>query len=221
MVFNLPASTPMLEAALDKDALAEDNHVALLPPIRKHVRVQVALTNSALSELVDRALDATGLRAAISESPQLVIHHSDTTPGSNTWSLCWNVPEKATAYAGPFIIDDSHPLGEGLALPGVVRSVSPDNFPIGNRLLLGGLMLLFVLGAIASTAAVWKLLSNPEVEESTLQLPGRANPVKLYEFAFPPEVVATLGMTDRPIAVAPAKTISGLCSRIISASMLP
>ncbi len=86
-------------------------------------------------------------------------------------------------------------LSSGLALPGVVRSVSPDNFPIGNRLLLGGWMLLFVLGAIASTAAVWELLSKPEVEASTLQLPGRSDPLKLYEFAYPPAVAATLGMT--------------------------
>jgi hypothetical protein len=82
----------------------------------------------------------------------------------------------------------------GLQIPGVARSVTPDNFPIGSRLLLGGLILVFVLGAIASTAAVWKVLSNADAEESTLQIPGRATPLKLYEFAFPLSIVTTLGM---------------------------
>ncbi len=47
-----------------------------------------------------------------------------------------------------------------LHIPGIVQIVSPDHFPLGNRLLLGGLMLVFVLGAIASTAAVWKAVSG-------------------------------------------------------------
>jgi len=81
-----------------------------------------------------------------------------------------------------------------LQIPGVAQRVSPDNFPTGNRLLLGGLMLVFVLGAIASTAAVWKILSNTEEEESTLAFLGYKASVKLYEFAYPPAVIAALGM---------------------------
>jgi MFS family permease len=84
--------------------------------------------------------------------------------------------------------------GGWLEIPGVVRNVSPDNFPIGNRLLLGGFMLLFVLGAIASTASVWRVLSNTDAEETTLKIPGRTMPIKLYEFAFLPAVVTSLGM---------------------------
>jgi Ca-activated chloride channel family protein len=45
LVFNIPSSAPSLRAALEADALAEDNEVQLLPPIRKRVRVQMALTN--------------------------------------------------------------------------------------------------------------------------------------------------------------------------------
>jgi hypothetical protein len=80
-----------------------------------------------------------------------------------------------------------------LQLPGVAQSVTPDNFPLGNRLLLGGLMLVFVLGAVASTAAVWKILSNTE-EESTLSLLGHKTSVRLYEYAYPQAVITGLGM---------------------------
>jgi hypothetical protein len=125
LVFNISAGTPMLTAELSADALAEDNRIQLLPPIRKRVRVQVALTNSALTELIDRTLAATGLRASISDDPQLIIHHTDSSPNNTAWSLRWAIPEKASAYTGPFIIDDSHPLAQGIALAGTVWAAGP------------------------------------------------------------------------------------------------
>ncbi len=120
LVFNVPKAAPVLEASLDKDALAADNQVRLLPPIRKRVRVRVALTNSVLSDLVERTLAATGLRAAISDNPELVIHQSDSASGSNAWSLNLKNEESARAFTGPFVIDSSHPLAQGMGLEGVV-----------------------------------------------------------------------------------------------------
>jgi hypothetical protein len=120
VVLNIPAATAQLSAELTPDALAEDNRVQLLPPIRRRVRVEVALTNSVLTELVDRTLAATGLRASISANPELIIHHSDASPNNTAWSLNWAIPEKASAYTGPFIIDDSHPIGQGVGLAGAV-----------------------------------------------------------------------------------------------------
>jgi hypothetical protein len=81
-----------------------------------------------------------------------------------------------------------------LQVPGIVRAVSPGNFPIGNRIALGGLILVFVLGAIASVVAVWKVMAGTDVEETTFQILGRTSAVKLYQFAFAPAVIASLGM---------------------------
>jgi hypothetical protein len=120
VVLNIPAATPILTAEIAPDALAEDNRVQLLPPIRRRVRVQVALTNSALTDLVDRTLAATGLRASISENPELIIHNSDVSPNNTAWSLNWAIPEKASAFTGPFTIDSSHPLVQGIGLAGAV-----------------------------------------------------------------------------------------------------
>jgi hypothetical protein len=121
LVFNLPSAAPMLAASVGDDALADDNEIKLLPPIRKKVRVKIVLTNATASALVERALDATGLRASISENPELVIHDSaDAFVGSNAWSLRWILPEKPTAYTGPFVIDSAHPLAEGISLQGAV-----------------------------------------------------------------------------------------------------
>ena len=144
LVFNIPSVAPSLGAGLADDSLLADNEVQLLPPVRRHVRVEVALADENLSALVNRTLDATGLRAAISERPELVIHETDTVAGSNAWSLCWSGSGATNAYTGPFIVDNAHPLATGIALEGIIWSAaattnSPGNLPVilaGNTPLL-------------------------------------------------------------------------------------
>ncbi len=82
----------------------------------------------------------------------------------------------------------------GIQIPGVVRVVQPGIFPPGNRLMMAGLMLVFILGAIASTLAVWKVVSNTDIEQETFHAVGRSLTVKIYTFAFVPAVITTLTM---------------------------
>ena len=139
LVFNIPSTMPLVRASLDNDALAEDNEVQLLPPVRKRVRVEVALANPALNQLANRTLDATGLRAALTADPELVIRESDAGVSSNAWNLRWLCPTGATAYVGPFIVDNSHPLAEGVALEGVVWAAAPlTNSPGEVPVILAG-----------------------------------------------------------------------------------
>ena len=86
-------------------------------------------------------------------------------------------------------------VGSGrIQIPGVVPVVQPGNFPPGNRLMMAGLMLVFILGAIASTLAVWKAISNTDVEQETFRAVGRTLTVKIYTFAFVPAVITTFSM---------------------------
>jgi hypothetical protein len=86
-------------------------------------------------------------------------------------------------------------VGTGrIRIPGVVQVVQPGNFPAGNRLMLEGLMLVFILGAIASTLAVWKAISNTDTEQEVFHAIGRSLTIKVYQFAFVPAVITTLGM---------------------------
>ena len=144
IVFNIPSGAPSLHASLGPDALTEDNEVELLPPIRKRVRVRVALTNENLSALVNRTLDATGFRAALSDNPDLVIHETDAPVGSNAWSLVWPTQGTTNAYTGPFIVDTSHPLAEGVTLAGVIwAGAAMTNFPGDVPVILAGNTPLF------------------------------------------------------------------------------
>lgn len=151
LVFNIPSSTPALRVTLEPDALAEDNDVQLLPPIRKRVRVQVALTNDNSAALVNRTLAATGLRAALSENPELVIHETDTVVSSNSWCLSWWAAGATNAYTGPFVVDDSHPLAKGIGLEGVVWAGAGTTNPPGEVpvILAGNVPLLSVREDVA------------------------------------------------------------------------
>jgi len=60
--------------------------------------------------------------------------------------------------------------------------------------LMWGLITLFILGAIASTVAVWKLVSHTDVEQEAIGMLGKSVTVRIYEFTFIPAVIATLSM---------------------------
>jgi hypothetical protein len=81
-----------------------------------------------------------------------------------------------------------------LHVPGVLPVVSHDNLPLGNGRLIGGFILLFVFGAVASTMAVWKVVSDVDNETSTLNLLGKTAIIKPYDFAFIPSLITALGM---------------------------
>jgi len=81
-----------------------------------------------------------------------------------------------------------------LPIPGVIQVVSHGNFPIGNRLLLAGSMLVLIVGAIASTAAMWRLLTHADETESPSAAAMGQPSTKLYERAFAPAVIATASM---------------------------
>jgi hypothetical protein len=79
-------------------------------------------------------------------------------------------------------------------LPGVAAVVQPGGIPAGNRVLMAGLMATFVLGAIASTLAVWKVVSRTDSEQETFRAIKGSLTVRIYHFAFWPAVVTTIAM---------------------------
>jgi hypothetical protein len=83
---------------------------------------------------------------------------------------------------------------EWIYIPGVLPRIQPGVFPLGNRLLLGGAMLVFILGAIASTSAVWKVISHTDVDEDTFQVFRFTRTIKIFRFALIPAVIAALAM---------------------------
>jgi len=168
LVFNIPSTAPLLRAMLEPDALSEDNEVQLLPPIRKRVRVQVALTNEFAAALMDRTLAATGLRAAISDHPELVIRETDVVVNSNSWNLSWHQSGATNAYTGPFVVDNAHPLANGIALEGTVWAGAATTNTLGEIpvILAGNVPLLSTREDVAGLRHL-NLNFNPDL--STVQ----------------------------------------------------
>lgn len=139
VVFNVPGTTPMLEADLPDDLLAIDNRVRLLPPPRKKVRVQTALADESLNALVRRAVEATGLSLPVGTNADLIIHQMPQVRlGPHAWDLRIITGEKATPYTGPFLLDPSHPLNQGIDLNGVIWAAPTTNRMSGLPVISAG-----------------------------------------------------------------------------------
>jgi hypothetical protein len=65
--------------------------------------------------------------------------------------------------------------------------------PAGLKL-MWGLIAVFIAGAVASTIAVWKLITRTDVEQESIAILGKSKMIKLYEFAFQPAEIAAFSM---------------------------
>ena len=121
-------NTKVFRARLDDDALKLDNEVALLAENRKPVRLRLELQDEILRDLLDKALRATG-DSVISESdPDLVFtDRLEAAAHFEAWVFRLIAEKDSQSYVGPFLINRSHPLAEGLALDGVVWAAGKQN----------------------------------------------------------------------------------------------
>ena len=137
---NLPAGTPPLRAQIGDDALAIDNTVALLPHRRKPVHVDVRVRDSRLRSLIENALASSDRALSAKVAPELVF--LDDTAAADGASEAWYMrvitePE-ASAYLGPFVVDLTHPLTEGLSLGGVVWGAGVEEQFMGTPIITAG-----------------------------------------------------------------------------------
>ncbi len=168
VILNLPAGTPTIEASLADDALGADNRVSLSPPSRQRVRVDLAIDDESLRTLIDRTLDATGLRSKEKTDPELLLNTSTNTPaGASTWNLRIVNSTNSSAYTGPFVVDQAHPLTRGLALDGIIWSaVTLTNAPGYLPLISAGNVPL--LATRTDSLGRQQLMLNLDLSASTL-----------------------------------------------------
>jgi hypothetical protein len=122
VIFEVKSGTGPLRAWLDDDALAIDNEVYLLPETRRPVRVSLRISDKNLLVPIQKAVRA--MRGTSLNHPEADLFLSDDDPHAGLGPDCWTVQlmsEKgAVPYVGPFVLDRTHPLTEGLSLQGVV-----------------------------------------------------------------------------------------------------
>jgi len=151
----LPEGTQDIEARIADDVLPIDNLATLLPPSRKPVRVAIRNLPESMATPLRRGLNATGIARFDEANPEicftggnLAIAETDaeqettTDDASGLPEGCWQMrfytalpDEKIEPFVGPFIIDRTHALAEGLSLEGVVWAAAHE-FPLSGYSML-------------------------------------------------------------------------------------
>lgn len=118
----------LIRARLGNDALEIDNEVVLLPPAKKPVGVAVRVQDEALRGMVEKALQASQVAVFNAGPPSLMITDQPNFNGEGTAAWCLHISSEknAQSYLGPFVMDHSHPLTEGLEMGGVVWGAGPS-----------------------------------------------------------------------------------------------
>ena len=137
---NLPYETAPLRAKISDDALAIDNEVVLLPQRRKPVRVDIRIQDLRLRSLVEDALASTDKFLLAKTGPELVFLDETAVADNATeaWSMRVITEPEASAYLGPFVIDMTHPLTEGLSLDSVIWGAGVKEQFIGTPIITAG-----------------------------------------------------------------------------------
>jgi hypothetical protein len=166
VTLRLPADTPALEARLDPDTLAIDNSVTLLPEAARPVRVAVRLKDNVLRALVEKALKASQRALMTETAPDLVFTDGKADSAPGTWQVQLLADKEAEAYVGPFVIERSHPLTQGLSLESVIWGAGKA--PIkGVPVILAGNIPLLMDAEEAGGRHLLQLQLRPDL--STLQ----------------------------------------------------
>ncbi|MDR0870084.1 MAG: BatA and WFA domain-containing protein [Planctomycetaceae bacterium] len=131
---DVPAGTGVLEVRLGSDVLEFDNRLTLPPP-PPPARVQLGELPDGLGEKIKRAVEASGIAVIVNERPDIVfgtvVNGQETVfPGCTVKFYSESDTEKVKPYIGPFILDRSNPLTEGLTLDGVVWSAFNGGKPV-------------------------------------------------------------------------------------------
>ncbi len=118
----LKPGAPALRARLSDDSLLVDNEVALLAESSRNVRVDLRVRDAAMRALVEKAVASSPNASLSANKPDLVItdEHDAKIEDVEAWTLRIISENDAASFLGPFVIDRSHPLSEGLSLGGVV-----------------------------------------------------------------------------------------------------
>ncbi|MBL7132800.1 MAG: VWA domain-containing protein [Phycisphaerae bacterium] len=135
-----------LRVTLGDDALPIDNEVILLPGADKSIRVRLAVADKTIRQAVERALEATGQALLTDQRPQLVI--TDSISGGTAglpsrgaqepWPVRIIAERDAASFTGPFVVDYSHPLTDGLGLEGVAWGAGKSGRMPGAAVITAG-----------------------------------------------------------------------------------
>jgi hypothetical protein len=158
LTFTFPLETAALHARLDGDDLPVDDQVTLLPVRPRAVRVEMQITHPRIRMLLDKGLQATLGVQRVTERPELFFtdRAGDPPVADATWVVQFHNPEKAPpqAFKGPFVLDRTSPLLEGVSLQSVLWGTAQQPDLEGSPLVMAGNTALLTVQERLSSAGM-------------------------------------------------------------------
>jgi hypothetical protein len=135
-----PGAGPLRIRLLESDALGLDNQAFLAAEEIPSIRVDLQLADETLRGLFDKALKATGKTLPPGKRPDLIVTDAAEMPtvAPETWVVQVLAEKEAEAYLGPFVLERTHPLTEGIELAGVVWGAGKTTDLPGMPLAMAG-----------------------------------------------------------------------------------
>lgn len=138
LVVAVPAVAGRIRAVLTDDALPADNLCELPQAWRPRLRVELLTQQAHLHDAFTRAMRAVALEPPPAEAAArlLVLDGAAApavAPDPDSWLVRFHVPAKGQPYTGPFVLNRTHPLTEGLDPEGLVWCGDPapgDGLPV-------------------------------------------------------------------------------------------
>jgi hypothetical protein len=129
VTYAVPAKD-VFSAKLSPDQLALDDTATLLPLDARPVRVSLSIATEPTRTLFEKGLQATDNVRLDAAAPELVITDNPAGESATGWTVVVQNEPSAASFVGPFVLNRTHPLTEGLSLTGTVWGAG--NGPVGG-----------------------------------------------------------------------------------------
>jgi hypothetical protein len=113
-----------LELTLPTDALELDNRAILLPESVAQIRAKVSVKDKDLRKDLLRALRATGRVKIVENHPQIRFSDTRLKPRNGCWDVFLLSEKDQESILGPFVLEKTSELLEGVTLKGIVMCQS-------------------------------------------------------------------------------------------------
>jgi hypothetical protein len=135
-----PGAGPLRIRILESDALDFDNQAFLEAEEIAPIRVDLSISDETIRGLFDKALKATGKTLPPGKRPDLLVTDAAVIPtvDPETWIVQVLAEKEADAFLGPFVLERTHPLAEGLDLAGVVWGAGKSTELPGTPIVMAG-----------------------------------------------------------------------------------
>lgn len=148
--FAISAPGRIVTVTIEGDSLSFDDRLTLAPTDRPPLRAALRMNDRVLQGSIARALESSGLASVVGSSAEIEFTDGPAQPTSERWVVSFSAPSdpaQSRVHSGPFAVDQSHPIGEGLDLSGVIWAAPNSAAGLESRgtpvIVAGGATLLY------------------------------------------------------------------------------